>query len=144
MLVALWLVASFLPAAEKPAQETLQRLNRMTPEQRRQSLAGLPPQRRQQLLRKFDQLQRIPAGSIGKVQPWLERLRGLPPEKQREVRQSLRQLNALPQDRKVLVRQEIAQMAALPADQRSTRLSTFSPEERQILGHLSQLLPSPE
>jgi len=140
-------VATVPPKQQQPGQQAIQRLSNMSPQQREKVLANLPPQRRQQILRKLDEVQKISPGSMGKVQPWLERLRTLPPEKQRDVRQSLQQLNALPLERKIQVRREMAALAPLPPEERQSRLnsenmrSRYSPQEQQIMGHLSSLLP---
>jgi hypothetical protein len=160
LLAVFALAAGFTPAAAEkaraprpapqPGQQVLQRLSQMNPRQREQFLANLPPQRRQQILRKLDEVQKLPPGSIRKVQPWLERLRTLPLEKQQEVRLSLRELNALPLERKIQVRREMAALSSLPPEKRQARLDTddlrsrYSPQEQEIMGHLSALLPEQE
>ena len=59
-------------------------------------------------------------------------------------------LNELPLERKIQVRREMAALSSLPPDKRQTRLNTedmrsrYSPQEQEIMGHLSALLPDPQ
>src|SRR6185437_3611854 len=89
------------PKADRhPGEQILQRLQSMTPEEREQALARLPPARRAQIEKRIQNFENLPPAAQERRLDRLERLNSLPPQKQNQVRRSIRQLNQMPDDRK--------------------------------------------
>jgi hypothetical protein len=134
------------PRNNQPGVQALQRLGRMTPEERQKALASLPPARRREILEKFREFQNLPPTARERLTPELERLQSLPPQRQNQVRRSLQQFRALPDDRKATVRQELGRLGAMPDEDRRARMNSeefrnrYSPAEQQMIGNLSEVV----
>src|SRR5579884_4210195 len=130
-----------------PGERALERLERMTPEQRSKALANLPPERRQQIEQKLQEFDRLSPEERVRERNQLERMNSLPPRRQNQVRRSIRQFEQLPDDRKLLVRRELDRMAAMPDDARRAYMNTeefrnrYTPNEQQMMQNLSEILP---
>ena len=130
-----------------PGERALERLERMTPDERGKALRNLPAQRRQEIEQKLEQFDRLPAEERTRIRNQLERLNSLPPEKQNEVRRSIRQFRELPDDGRLAVRRELDRMAAMPDDARRAYLNSenfrnrYTPGEQQMMQDLSEILP---
>ena len=130
-----------------PGERALERLERMTPDERSKALANLPAQRRQEIEQKLEQFDRLPAEERTRIRNQLERMNRLPPEKQNEVRRSIRQFRELPNDRRLVVRRELDRMAAMQDDARRAHMNTeefrnrYTPGEQQMIRDLSEILP---
>jgi hypothetical protein len=107
-----------MPALPGPA---LERFLKMTPQEQQQALEQLPPARRQQLMQRVRQFQR------------------LPPDVQEQLRGRYEALLDLPQPRRQAVRQELQRLRRLTPDERKAQLDSadeqrnFSSEELDIL-----------
>ena len=107
-----------------PAAEVA-RLERMSPAQRREELAKLPPERRQQMEQR------------------LERLHKMTPEERAALNRRYEQFQHLPPDRRDAVRTEIQHLRELPEAERKARLSSkevqknFSSHEQKLLHEAS-------
>jgi len=132
-----------------PPPFLMERLSRMSPEEREGMLKRLPPDRRALLedrLREYDQL---PQEAKDRLRREYNGFRQLPPEKQDEVRKMFRKFSELAPDRRRQLRRELMQLRDMPADKRGLVLnserfrSEYSEEERDLLEHLSGALPSP-
>jgi hypothetical protein len=103
-----------------PARE-LDRFSRMSPKERQEQLAKLPPARRQQ------------------IEQRLERYQKLPPQQREQLRKRYEAFQNLPDDRQDAVREELQNLRGLPPAQRKSRLDSpevrqsFSQEEQQLL-----------
>lgn len=146
--IILALLFALLPAAAaQRAPRTIDRLSKMTPEERAKALAAIPPERRANIERRLSDFEKLPPAQQQRVRSRLEKLNALPPARQREVRQSMRDFNALPQDRKTALNQEMRRMQGMPNDERQSYSNTdgfkkrFSPEERKIMDNLSEIRP---
>ena|SRR5260370_1135360 len=113
---------------ERPARPDLravERIEKMTPDQRRAELAKLPPERRQQMEQR------------------LERLSKLTPEQRAALNKRYEQFQHLPPDRQDAVRNEIQHLRSLPEAERKSRLASdevkkrFSSHEQQLLREAS-------
>jgi phage-related protein len=131
----------------RPGAQLLQRLAAMTPEEREKALANLPPERRENMIRRLENFRSMPPEARERATTELERLSSLPPQRQNQVRRALRQLQALPDDRKAIVGAELERLSAMPEEERRVRMNTeefrnrYSPAEQQMLGNLSEVLP---
>ncbi|MDQ6663808.1 MAG: DUF3106 domain-containing protein [Acidobacteriota bacterium] len=125
----------------------LAKLDRMTPDERRKALEGLPPQRQQQIERRLNQYQQLPPEERQKLLDRKKRFDELPPEKQAEVRQVARQVSELPPNRRGQVRGELNLLRNMPESERRARMngeefrSKYSPAEQQMIREASSILP---
>lgn len=132
------------PPDNVPASpQYLEKLLKLTPEQRNKALSSLPPPRRAQVLAKLDNYQKIPPQQRAKELDRLQRLQMLPPQKRAEVRNALKQFQAVPQPRHQQIQKQINQMSALSDSDRRALMnseefrSKYTPAEQQIIGDIS-------
>ncbi|MDE3197165.1 MAG: DUF3106 domain-containing protein [Acidobacteriota bacterium] len=131
----------------QPAAQQLERLLRMTPEQRDRALASLPPARRANIQRRLDDLERATPAARGRMLTRLEMLNSLPPDRQREVRQSLRQFQQMPAERHSTIQREMRSLAPLTEEERQERMNSegfqnrYNPEEREMIRNMLEVVP---
>lgn len=113
-------------AAQGPPPHVIrevERLQRMSPEERRRELDRLPPARRRQ------------------IEERLGRLNTLSPDQREQLRDRFQRFQRLTPERQAAVRDEIRRLRGLPPAERRRRLQDlrgrFSPEERDILEEVS-------
>jgi len=127
-------------------QKQLDRLQRMTPEQRRKALNALPPERRERFERRLEEYQHMTPEERQRLARQLQNFQQLPPERQRAIRQMGRKLSEMPPQRRRLIAREIRELRAMDEPERQARLDSpelkerFNDEERQLLGDLSSVL----
>jgi hypothetical protein len=127
-----------------PANTALiERLNRMTPEERQRALDKLPPERRQRLEKRLENFKALPPEVREKLREDYEEFQKLPVERQNAIRRSFRQLNELPDDRKPVVRRELNRLRRMTPEARSAAMemeqfrNRFNESERQLLFDLT-------
>ena len=135
------------PGAPPILENSIDRWNRMSPDERERELAKLPPARARlirQRIRRYNQM------SPAEQQALRERYQAfsqLPPQRKQVIRQRLREYRQLPQERHPPVHAEVVQLRQMPEAQRQARLnsdefrSKFSPQEQQIIRDLTSYLP---
>jgi hypothetical protein len=123
-----------------------ERLDRMSPEQRRKALDRLPVERRQRIEEGLAQYRNMNPENR-------ERLRNfqkLPEEQRDSIRQNFRRMQELPQERRVLVRRELQQLRSLTPEERETRFQSegfkkrFDTNEQSLIRDTIVNLPQPE
>jgi hypothetical protein len=125
------------------ANGLIERLNNMTPEQRKRALDRLPPERREKVQRRLDNFNALPQEEKDRLREQYREFQKLPAEKQDAIRRSFRQLTDLSQDRRPLVRREVMRLRRLTPEERASRMdndnfrSRFSESERQIIQDLA-------
>ena len=103
-----------------PTKE-LDRFSKMSPEERDQALAKLPPARR------------------NFIEKNLTRYQNMTPEQQERFKQRLELMRSLPQERQAAVRQQIEQLRAMPPAERRKALyseefkQNYSPDEQELI-----------
>ena len=123
----------------------LDRLERMSPEERRRALEKLPPQRRRQIEQRLERYNAMPPEQRERLRRQLSLFRSLPPERQEQTRQLFRRFTELPEDRQREIRRAARALRGLDEDRRKRRLESpafrnrFSPEEQQLVRELLQL-----
>jgi hypothetical protein len=133
--------------APRPGEQMLDRLIKMSPEQRDKALQNLEPQRRLNIERRINEIQKLPAGTLNLNLMRLERLNHLPQPRQGQVRRSINQFSALPEDRKAQMSRELQRISALPDEDRRAFMNTeefrnrYSANEQQIMSNLSEITP---
>jgi hypothetical protein len=124
------------------ANGMIERLNNMTPEQRKRALDRLPPERRERVERRLQNYNALPPEAKERLREQYREFQKLPVEKQDAIRRSFRQLGELPQDRRPMVRREVMRLRRLTPEERASRMddenfrSRFSESERQIIRDL--------
>jgi hypothetical protein len=125
----------------------LERLQRMTPEQRRRALDQLPPERREAMRKRLEEWERTDPEERRRMQQQLAEFRTMPPEQQNRARRVFRQFQLQPPERRALMREELDAIRPLSLDERRGRMNTaafkekFSLAERRILLEFSDLFP---
>ena len=131
----------------------VQRLLRMTPEERERVIEKLPPARQaavrerlQKFLQRFDSL---PKAEQERQLRLGDIFASLSPEKQELVRRQIQAFNQLPDDRRRIVGPAFQRLRRMPEEERQARLASpgfrrrFTPAEQQMLADLSENLPPP-
>ncbi len=131
----------------RPPNNVLERLERMSPEQREKVLSRLPPERRRRIEERLRWYDSLPPEERERLAWRYERFRQLPPERQQEVRQFFRRFGTLPPERRLALRQEARRLRFLPGPARQARINSpafqnrYSPEERDMLRTILELAP---
>lgn len=132
-----------------PGELAVDRLSRMTPQQRERALSSLPPARRLRLEQKLREFENLPPAQQDRVRSRLELLNSLPPQRQAQVRRSMREFNQMAPDRRQPIGQALRRMAPLPDEERRAYLNSedfrnrFSEADRQLMNDLIEVLPQP-
>jgi hypothetical protein len=131
-------------------QRQLERLQKMSPEERRKALDALPEERREQFERRLEEYRQLTPGERERLARQLSNFQQLPPERQKAIRQMRKQLAEMPPRRRRLLGRELMDLRGMNEEDRQARLASpelkdrFSDEERQLLGDLSSVLePEP-
>lgn len=127
------------PASPRPT--VLDRLEQMSPAERRRALAKLPPARRQRLQERLARYEGLSPNERNRLRQQLRRFRALAPDKQAAIRK----FNNLPPERRRALRQEANGLNRLSESSRQERMSStafhaqYSPEEEQMIRGLTDL-----
>ena len=74
----------------------IERLQKMTPEEREKALANLPSERRQQVEKQLNRLDQLTPQQREQLDQRFEKLQGFPPARQRAVREEVQILRKMP------------------------------------------------
>jgi hypothetical protein len=127
--------------------QSLEKLLKLTPIERTKALGSLPPARREQILAKLNEYQKIPPQQRARNLDRLQRLQTLPPQKQAQVRASIKKFATLPPTRHQLMQKELNQMTGLSDSDRRALMnseefrSKFTPSEQQMIEDISLITP---
>ena len=133
-----------------PAASLIERLNRMSPAERRKMLDRMPPERREILEQRIGNLNKINPEARERLKRDYEHFQQLPPEKQTELRQTLRQIAELPEDRRKQVRGAVNHLRRQTPEVQQKRIasqgfeSRFNEDERKLVKDALAMLPLPE
>lgn len=136
------------PRMTNPAT-IVQRLMRMTPEQRERAIEKLPPDRQTQLRERLAQFDSLPKPEQERRLQLGQIFASLPLDKQEVVRRQIQAFNQLPDDRRREVASAFQRLRRLRESEREVRMAApafrnrFTPSEQQMLADLSQNLPPP-
>jgi hypothetical protein len=134
-------------ADNHPGEQAVDRLSRMTPEEREKWLSSLPPARRQRIEQNLREFQKMPPAQQDRVRGRQELLNSLPPQRQNQVRRSVQQFLNMPEERKTVVSQEMQRMAPMSDEERRAHMNSeefrnrYSANEQQIMGNLMEIQP---
>jgi Protein of unknown function (DUF3106) len=130
-------------ATRDPQVRMLDRLNRMSPEQRERFLRDLPPERRNRIERQLERYSELSPEDRQRLRDRYQRFRQLPPDKQAEVRRLFRRFSGLPPARRPEIRREFIRLRSMSDSARRSRLESeefrqiYSREERRLLEDLA-------
>lgn len=135
-------------AAPRP-DRALERLSRMSPEQRRRLLERLPPERRQRVEKQLEWYNSLTPDERDRLRQQLERFSDLPAERQDAARKLFRRFLTLSRERQQLLEEEFQRLGALEPAERLARLnseecrSRYTQFERRLLQDYVDLLEPP-
>lgn len=156
LMLAVVVIAAGCFAQGRPAREIrpprgnpdiLERLERMTPEERRRFLERLPPGRRARIEQRLEAFGRLSPEQRERLRKQYLRFREMPPEEQESARTLFRKFRELPEERRRALRQEYTRLRRMPKEARSAELDParsgerFSAEERRMLREMIELAP---
>jgi phage-related protein len=134
-----------------PGLQLIERLNRMSPEERRRLLNRMPSDRRMVLEKRIDKLNSMKPEAREKALRDYEYFQQLPPEKQNEARRVLKKIADLPEERRKMLRTAIHHLREQGPELRQRRMESrgyhdrFSEDERKLIREaLDALPPQPE
>jgi len=134
----------------RPNAERIERVLKMSPEEREQFLSSLPPVRRQNVEKQLQDYAKMAPARRNLLMSQVEMLHSLPPQKQAQVTRAIRQFQALPEDRKAVIKREMGQLAPMSDEERRARMNSeefrnrYSATEQQMMSNLSQVTPQPQ
>jgi hypothetical protein len=134
-----------LPNPDNP----IDRLLRMSPEQRERAIEKFPPQQQANFRRRFENFDKQTEEQKQRQLQHLDEFWSLPPDKQKLVRDQMNAFKALPEDRLAVVKQAYVMLSRMTPEERNERLlrpqfrSRFTPAELQILSVLPEYYPAP-
>lgn len=137
------------PPLRPPGKTVLDRLEKMSPEQRERVLSKLPPERRKKVEEGLERFHQLPPSEQERLRNRLERFDQLPPERQAAARRLFARFNQLPEERRQLLREEFQLLRKLEDQDRRARInsdeirSRFTLAEQQLLQDFSNLLVPP-
>jgi hypothetical protein len=134
----------------RPGAAQFERFQKMTPQQREKWLNNLPPDRKEQIERRWESYQKLPDEDKDRLGKQLENFRQLPPERQAAVRRLSQRFNDMPDDRKSMLKDEMQALRELEDDERRARINSdefrnkYTSHEQQLLEDLSKVLARDE
>ncbi len=129
-------------------ENSIDRWNRMSPEERERELAKLPPARARLIRQRIKRYNQMNPQAQQDLRQRYQTFSQLPPDIQQVIRKRLREFRQLPADRHPAVHQEVEKLRLLPEPQRQASMNSddfrtrFSPQEQQIIRDLSAYLPN--
>lgn len=127
----------------RPKDRPLDRLQRMTPVERKRALEDLPPARRRQLEQRLERFDHLSPEDRARV----DRFREFSSDRQQSVRRAFGDLNQMRPRRQDTVRRELRDLRGLSEADRRSRLDSsdfrerFGPREREVIEQLSDVVP---
>jgi Protein of unknown function (DUF3106) len=131
--------------AERRADAQLERLRRMTPEQRERVLSLLAPERRQRVEARLAELDQMNDDQRARLGRRLQSFREMPVGDQDRLRDLAGQLNRMDPPRRQVLRRELLRLRTMAEAERQMRLESpqfrrlYSTEERSLLEQLGSL-----
>jgi hypothetical protein len=145
-------LAAAQPAPLSPPGNTgaLERIERMSPAERRAFLDRLPPERRARLEERLRRYEALSPEEKDRLRQQYRRFRTLPPERQETIRKAFERFRELPPERRRAVRRGVWQLRRLADPVRERRINgpgfraRFSPDELQLIRDMLGYQAQPE
>jgi len=125
----------------------IERLLRMSPEERSKALEGLPPWRRKRLEERLERYNQLSPEARQLIHERYEAFRKLPPQEQKAVRDLFRRLSEVPPRRRVELRWQARRMSRMTPERRQLRMAhpwfkeRYTSAERELIADMIRLLP---
>jgi len=135
------------PGGQMPA--IIERLERMTPEQRQAFLDSLPPGRRARVEQRLREWEQLTPEQRARLVREFRRFRDLTPAQQQLARQCFVRLRAVPMPRRRMLGRQIMLLRAMTPEERRAWLDGayfkdhFNPDEQEIIKGLMDVGPEP-
>lgn len=131
------------------APAILERLERMSAEERKAFLDGLPPMRRARIEQRLREWERLSPAQRARLGRQFRRFRELPPARQQLVRECFLRLHNTPMPRRQMLGRQIRLLRAMTPEEREAWLNgpyfqnRFDRNERDIIRGLMDIGPEP-
>lgn len=125
----------------------IERLLRMSPEERSKALEGLPPWRRKRLEERLERYNRLSPEARQFIHERYEAFRKLPPQEQKALRDLFRRLSEVPPRRRFELRWQARRMSRMTLERRQARMAhpwfteRYTPAERELIADMIRMLP---
>jgi hypothetical protein len=126
-----------------------ERLQRMSPEERREALRNLPPERREAMEKRLESMRNLSPEERDRLRGSLEKFQDMTPERQQQLRESFRQFSeTFPPERRPDAQRMIRRLR-MTSDEEARRhllsdrryLDQFSEEERKVIERMAAEMP---
>ena len=141
---------AFMKGPMGPPPEIIERFSRLSPDERKEALGKLPPERREAIERRLERWNSMSPEERTRMAGSYARFQEMTPERQREVRQLFRRFNeTFTGERRQEAHAFIRKLRKADPDERKSLLSDrhFTDEERKILEQMANerppMLPRP-
>ncbi len=137
------------PLPPRPWPNVLDRLERMSPEERRRVLDQLPPGRRAHIEQRLLEYEKLSPAERQRLRRQFRRFRQLPPERQETARRLFLRWRELPPQQRRALGREVARLRLLSDEDRAAVLngadyrSRFTPDEREMVETLLEIAQEP-
>lgn len=135
------------PAPQHRPGEQIDRLMKMSTQERQKVLAKVPPERRQNIEKRLGELQKLPPATVARIRTRQELLNSFPPQRQNQIKRSVKQFLDMPEERRGTINQELQRMTPLPDDDRRAYMNTeefrnrYTANEQQMMLNLIAITP---
>jgi hypothetical protein len=129
-----------------PAPDVLERLERMSPDERQRFLDRLPPGRRAHIEERLRWYETLSPEERRRLRQGFRRFRQMPPERQEEARTLFRRFQTFPEPRRRMMRMEVFRLRQMEGERRDRRMNSpefrerFFPREREMIRDLLELV----
>lgn len=132
-----------------PGNKIVDRLSRMSPEERRRALKDLPPERQKRIEGRLEKYNSLPPEQRRRLHERYESFSQLPAEKKDQARRLFRKFSNLPEERRQLLRSELEHLREVPDAERRARINSdefrnkYTLSEQQLVEDLTEILSPP-
>ena len=134
-------------AARQDPPPPIERLLRMSPEERKQWLDRLPPWRRKRLEERLERFNRLSPEERQSISERYETFRKMTPGEQDTLRGLFRRLSEMPAPRRFELRWQARRLSMMPPERREARMASpqfrkrYTPGERELIADIVRVLP---
>lgn len=126
-----------------------ERLQRMTPSERREALRNVPPERREAMEKRLENMRNMSPEEREKLRGSLEKFQDMTPERQQQLRESFRQFSeAFPPERRPEAQRMIRRLRSTSDEETRKQLLSdkrylerFSEDERKVIERMASEMP---
>ena len=130
-------------------KKLLEKYREMSPEERRQAMKNLPPERRKAIEERMEQYDHLAPEERQRLDDRLENFQQWSPERKQMARRIILHVNQVPPERRQLIRDEFQSWRTLSNDDVRSRMNSdefrnkYNDQEQQILREMAKLKSTP-